>query len=417
MVDISKDVCYIGDTGFDSGGSASLGIWFHRVFNIPLYFKGDNSHLETVNMYSNYDELYNMLEIKQPKLMIIFPNITGKPITQKTYDFMNALYKIREKFDSKIVMLDCTRKGFTYKNKTDNANKEFSDCFQFDAIWSISKADEERYKGSYKEYKYLDINIYQLGNKILENRDRTIGYVTRFVAMKGINRLLTEMTKSTYGNIPYIYLGNDHTPQSLDGKGMRGVPMTVVSFYTSFPENKHPKDCFSMKLSLDDSIVDDKVNIYPRYTIDNIEQVFSKVGLAICPTLARQHSKNISTSLNMPDWWNITNDDNTQIKRDDTYIKRNKDWWGIAMEYVNYEFIDYGIPVMFSRDYCETYDKTMIDSFPELIYNNIEDCLVYCQDNYDNLQQYAIKQREWLSGKLESINKNIEQEIVNLIER
>ena len=87
------------------------------------------------------------------------------------------------------------------------------------------------------------------------------------------------------------------------------------------------------------------------------------------------------------------------------------------MEYVNYEFIDYGIPVMFSRDYCLTYDSTMIEAFPELIYDNLEDCFTYCQNNYENLLKIAPKQKEWLRNKLLDINNKVKEELENILNK
>ena len=82
----------------------------------------------------------------------------------------------------------------------------------------------------------------------------------------------------------------------------------------------------------------------------------------------------------------------------------------------NYELIDYGIPVMFSRDYCNTYDKTMIDEFPELVYDNLEDCLQYVQENYDKLQESTYKQKAWLERKLNTLKSIIENELERLSE-
>ena len=138
-----------------------------------------------------------------------------------------------------------------------------------------------------------------------------------------------------------------------------------------------------------------KCSLYPRFTFQEQDLVYSKIGVAICPTLAREYSEH--------------------LKKDDSYIIKNQKYWEIGMEYSNYELIDYGIPVMFSRDYCNTYDKTMIDEFPELVYDNLEDCLQYVQENYDKLQESAYKQKEWLTNRVNQVNYNLGKMLEELV--
>ena len=394
-LDITKDVCWIGDTGFDGGGSASLGIYFHKIFKMPLYFKGTNQLIDTVTMYNTYDELYSLLKEQRPKVIILFPDISSKVISTKHYKLGNVVNTIKSEFESKLVLIDCTRKGNNLKDQTVEGIQKLGDCFDIDEIWSINEINRERYKDICKDYKCLDINLYCSENIQLTDRERTIGYPTRFVAMKGVLRLLNSMQRQST-KIPYVYLGNDHTVKALKEKGTVGGPMQVVQMFSNYPENKIPKDCFSMKCSVDEPIVEDKINIYPRYNVDDKLKVFSKIGIAVCPSLAKEYSEN--------------------NKKDNSYIEKNKKYWYHAMEYVNYELIDYGIPVMFSRDYCNTYDKTMIDEFPELVYDNLEDCLQYVQKNYDKLQESAYKQKAWLEQKLDTLKSIIESELERLSE-
>ena len=82
---------------------------------------------------------------------------------------------------------------------------------------------------------------------------------------------------------------------------------------------------------------------------------------------------------------------------------------------MNYEFIDYGIPVMFSRDYCLAYDSTMIEAFPELIYDNLGDCFNYYQEDYEKILKVAFKQKEWLRNKLLEVNNRVKEELENIL--
>ena len=170
-------------------------------------------------------------------------------------------------------------------------------------------------------------------------------------------------------------------------------------------KDKTPKEPYSMKYSVSEPLTKNKINIYPRYNFHEKEEVFRKVGVAICPTLARETRKEIKNKVSL--FSNVT----IEKDKDDKYIEKNKKYWPHAMEYVNYEFIDYGIPVMFSRDYCLAYDSTMIEEFPELIYDNLEDCFTYCQNNYENLLKAAPKQKGWLRNKLLDINNKVKEEL------
>ena len=103
------------------------------------------------------------------------------------------------------------------------------------------------------------------------------------------------------------------------------------------------------------------------------------------------------------------------VKQNDKYIEKNMSVLMGAMEYVNYEFIDYGIPVMFSRDYCLAYDSTMIEAFPELIYDNLGDCFNYYQEDYEKILKVAFKQKEWLRNKLLEVNNRVKEELENIL--
>ena len=164
-----------------------------------------------------------------------------------------------------------------------------------------------------------------------------------------------------------------------------------------------------MKCSASEDIEKGKINIYPRYNFYEKEEVFRKVGVAICPTLARETRKEVKSQISLFSNLNIEKD------KYDKYIEKNKKSWIEAMEYVNYEFIDYGIPVMFSRDYCLAYDSIMIEAFPELIYDNLEDCFSYCQKNYEDLLRVAPKQKEWLRNKLLVVNNRVKEELENIL--
>ena len=78
---------------------------------MPLYFKGTNQLIDTVTMYNTYDELYSLLKEQRPKIVILFPDISSKVISTKHYKLGNVVNTIKSEFKSKLVLIDCTRKG------------------------------------------------------------------------------------------------------------------------------------------------------------------------------------------------------------------------------------------------------------------------------------------------------------------
>ena len=57
----------------------------------------------------------------------------------------------------------------------------------------------------------------------------------------------------------------------------------------------------------------------------------------------------------------------------------------------------------------------MIDEFPELVYDNLEDCLQYVQENYDKLQESAHKQKAWLTNRIKQVNDNFSNMLEELV--
>lgn len=225
--------------------------------------------------------------------------------------------------------------------------------------------------------------------------------------LKGVVKFIRSLEKTDYSNVehPYVYLGNDHDVKALESKGIVSGVIYVVNQFAKSIKDKTPKEPYSMKYSVSEPVEKGKINIYPRYNFHEKEEVFRKVGVAICPTLSRETRKEVKSPISLFSNLSIEKD------KDDKYIEKNRSVWIEAMEYVNYEFIDYGIPVMFSRDYCLVYDSTMIEAFPELIYDNLEDCFTYCQENYEKILKSAPKQKEWLRNKLLDINNKVKEEL------
>ena len=408
-----EEVVWIGHDGYDNGGSATLGIEFNKILGIKTLFKSKETKEGQISTYKNLDDLRSLLYEIKPKIILFY--LAPVKDFNEYKNFFDVIFEIQEKLETKIIAVDCTRKGDLIIKNDPKIQEEFSKFFtgKFDYIWSLDGESKDYWKQYTKEYIVIDINLHTLTDKEINNRENTIGYIARFQSFKGINRLIKTLEKTNYSNVehPYVYLGNDHEASTWEKKQKITGPIYVVNQYSKSMKDKTPKEHYSFKTSVSESVTKDKINIYPRYNFYEKEEVFRKVGVAICPTLARETRKEVRSQISL--FSNLSLEKN----KDDKYIDKNKKYWPHAMEYVNYEFIDYGIPVMFSRDYCLVYDSTMIEAFPELIYDNLEDCFTYCQNNYENLLKAAPKQKEWLRNKLLDINKKVKEELKTILNK
>lgn len=409
-----NDVVWTGHDGYDNGGSATLGIEFNKILGIKTLFKDKETKEDIISTYKNIEDLRNILWKIKPKVILFYLAPTKE--FEEYKDFFEVIFEFQNKLKTKIIAIDCTRKGVLIIKNDTQIQEDFKLFFKykFDYIWSFSGESKKYWLQFTKNYKLIDINLYSLTNKEINNKENNIGYIARFHAVKGINKLIKSFESTDYVHVkyPYIYIGNDHDVTVWNNKHKLGGPIYVVNQYAKTIKDKTPKDCYSIKSSILEEITNDKINIYPRYNFHEKEEVFRKIGIAICPTLARETKKDVNHNISL--FPSITNN---KKDKQDKYIEKNKKYWSYSMEYVNYEFIDYGIPVMFSRDYCLTYDPEMINIFPELIYDNLEDCLIYCQNNYETLLKSAPKQKEWLRNKLDSINNIVKKELEELLNK
>ena len=405
-----EDIVWIGNSGQDNSGAFTLGIEFNKVLGIKALFKGKEfSKKGSISTYRDLFDLKILLDELKPKIILLYTGPVKKG--DKIKDFYELIFSYQ--LDTKIILIDCTRYGYLLGRNKEKILEEFDSIFKwkFDYIWHITDSGKEIWSKYTDNYKVIDINLHTLTDREINNRENTIGYIARFQSFKGINRLIKSLEQTDYSNVehPYVYLGNDHNPKTLENKGIVSGAIYIVNQFAKSIKDKTPKEPYSMKCSASEDIEKGKINIYPRYNFYEKEEVFKKVGVAICPTLARETRKEIKSQISLLQNLDIEKD------KDDKYIEKNRSVLMEAMEYVNYEFIDYGIPVMFSRDYCLAYDSTMIEAFPELIYDNLEDCFSYCQENYEDLLRVAPKQKEWLRNKLLEVNNRVKEELENIL--
>ena len=397
-----KDICWIAENGFDDSGASMLPLRMNDIYGINVLFKSTNNpykNTDGIDIYTSYYDLYDKVRELKPKVLFFVLPLFNDRTRKELANFVSTLFLLRRKLGCKVIMIDCSRRGALLGGRDSldkledleqNVIKE-----QFDSIWSITGLSKDNWSRFTKDYKKVDFNIYTIKNKTIENRERTIGYCSRVVLFKGPGRLLRQMVEalSSEPKIPYVYAGANYSIPRWVNKHTFGGDFNMLGILMK--DNKL-KDGYIPIVDYNLPPQIDKCNLYPRFTFQEQDLVYSKIGVAVCPSLAKEYSEN--------------------NKKDNSYIEKNKKYWYHAMEYVNYELIDYGIPVMFSRDYCNTYDSTMIDEFPELVYDNLEDCLQYLQKNYDKLQESAYKQKVWLERKLDTLKSIIESELERLSE-
>ena len=401
MNKIFKDICWIAENGFDDSGASMLPLRMNDMYGINVLFKSTSNpykNTDGIDIYTSYYDLYDKVRKLKPKVLFFVLPLFNDRTRKELANFVSTLFLLRRKLDCKIIMIDCSRRGVLLSGR-DSLDK-LEDLEQnvikerFDSIWSLTGLSKDGWGRFTKDYKKVDFNIYTIKDKTIENRERTIGYCSRVALFKGSGRLLRQMVEAlkTQPKIPYVYAGANYSIPRWFNKHTFGGDFNMLGILM---KDGKLKDSYIPIVDYNLPPQIDKCSLYPRFTLQEQDLVYSKIGVAICPTLAREYSEH--------------------LKKDDSYIIKNQKYWEIGMEYSNYELIDYGIPVMFSRDYCNTYDKTMINEFPELIYDNIEDCLQYVQKNYNKLQESAYKQKEWLTKRVEQVNYNLGKMLEELV--
>ena len=199
-----EEVVWIGHDGYDNGGSATLGIEFNKILGIKTLFKSKETKEGQISTYKNLDDLRSLLYEIKPKIILFY--LAPVKDFNEYKNFFDVIFEIQEKLETKIIAVDCTRKGDLIIKNEPKTQEEFSKFFtgKFDYIWSLDGESKDYWEQYTKKYIVIDINLHTLTDKEINDRENTIGYIARFQSFKGINRLIKSLEKTDYSTLMFI---------------------------------------------------------------------------------------------------------------------------------------------------------------------------------------------------------------------
>lgn len=249
----------------------------------------------------------------------------------------------------------------------------------------------------------IDINSYTFGEykfKPLSEREKLIFTASRFGGFKQTPLFLKYFSKVVneskfFERIPYFFYGLKYTFSGVTGKTI-GEPGLISIFYGDI-KNKILLPEFSVNDGFDSSkIVPNKLNTFTSYNEDDRKN-WENYLVYIYTTMALSKEK--------PD------------KQNQIILDRYKPSFAKAIEYVVYEAIDAGVPVLFSKGLLESALPELLET--EYYYEYVEDIpeiLEKMISNEDDYKKLYDKQRSVLLEKSQQANNSI-IEILNRIKK
>lgn len=378
---LTKDkVCVVIPTGFDGGGTATLGIEYSKL-GYDTYFlnnsKGSSCNVgrNSVNTFKDTEELLTIIE-KYDRIIL------GLYYFRKGRADILDLSQIKKVYPEKeVIYIDCYRGNYSIKKRA----KDILDK-NYDIVWCLSPHIANEYIKLGQKAEVIDFNVYDWRNiEIIESNDldKKIITVGRVAGVKGSINLLREAKLLSESNLTsdfyYIYEGLDYNVNKNGSVSMMPNLLESLVESKSF-SNKKTHDYLMLHGNFnnyDEKLVTNRYNLFPTYNKEEGIQRWKHCKYGLMPYLgAGIHSK--------------------------LSVYSHPECWDIAPEYCVYELSNAGVPILFSEDYAQrigynnsvfVYDK--FDNVPNIIYN-IErtDKAIYDINRKEQIQFFKDKSKE-----------------------
>lgn len=384
----------INSVGFDGGGIAKLGIEYSKL-GFDVYFKNQVQPLQlrpekliNINFYSTTAELSAIIS-KYDR--VIFLTVYDKYLD----DFVATVTTLKSRFSNiEFCYLYCDRNVERLFRLLDYLKKY---NIQFDRYFSINP----NIVNVVPNCEYLNVNaftFYKLKPKSVVARKPIVLTAGRVEGFKGV--------LSYFHNIDVNFLDNEYyyihegARFNFNKSGTISSPPQLLSLFDTTKSPKVPKPEFAFN-EYGDLPIQHKLTIYPSYNPDDIFR-WSDYYAGICCILGTKNKcKRIKSFVESR--WVV--DDAIENKQ----IAKKAKIWNSAIEYVNLEMIDVGLPVLFSRKYSEIigfYDDSLIyDSF-----SDIPNKVNLLRADYDKICQ---RQRAFFVDKWSTVNDTILRTFTN----
>ena len=393
------DIIVVNPAGLDKGGSETLGRQFAELLDCPVVFrlrpKEDYEESGRVHYFRENEDLdrYN------PKLAIInlFDVRKNWFVSKKPEDFVQY-FKDR---NIKTAFVYCIRSN--QARAVLEGNRYLIENCDYVLYYSDSLEDiiEPLNKNTIK----TDINIYNFHEDIkplpLSKRSKIVTTSGRPESIKALPRFLKNLKENISNDIfKELYFVHQGASFKYSRSGKISGAMSIVNLlYNNDLKNKVLDPAFNpveKEFELTDKLQHNKINLFQQYNKDNTKDIWPKMLVNIYPALGK-----------------IKADDGS--KKEERYINRHKKYWSKAMEYVQLEMIDYGVPVLFSKEFLKTYEfgKDLLElDFSYEFYEDIPDILSDILKDKDKYEHIVTKQKEIMTRAQEEINNNF-KELIN----
>lgn len=380
--------CIVNATGFDGGGIAKLGIEYSKL-GFDVYFKDivqlSNVRPKKLDNICFYTSVTELISIISKYDRVIFLTFYDKDLDINISDL--AKVKIKNP-QVEFCYLYCDRnldRLLILREYLKKYNVEFDYYFSINPNISSIVTN----------FRCLNVNAFTFDNVIIKpinDRQPIILTAGRLEAFKGV--------LSYFHSIDVNFLSSEYYYIHEGGRfnfNKTGTVSTPPQLLTLFDTTKSPKQLkseFTFNHYGEEPVLH-KLTIYPAYNPDDINR-WSSYYAGICCILGTKHKcRKVKNFLGTS--WVV--DDLIEQKQ---IIKKSK-LWTDAIEYVNLEMINIGLPVLFSRKYSEIIDfqdeSLIYDSFSDIPYK-----VTKLKDNYEIVTQ---NQRNLFINRWSAINETI----------
>lgn len=393
------DIIVINPSGLDKGGSETLGRQFAELLDCPVIFrlrpKEDYKESGRVRYFRENEDLdrYN------PKLAIInlFDINQGWFASKRPEDFIQY-FKDR---NIKTVFIYCVR------NDRSKAVLEKNRCLikNCDYVLYYSDSLKNIIEPLNKNAIRTDINVYSFHEEIeplsLSERCNIVTTSGRLEAFKALPRFLENLKENISNDVfKDVYFVHQGGVFKTSKSGHISGSLSLVNIL----HNNNLKDkildnrfnCVEKEFRLTDKLQYNKINLFLQYSKDNIKDIWPKLLVNIYPVLGKIKADNGS-------------------KKEERYINAHKEYWSKAMEYVQLEMIDYGTPVLFSKEFLRTYEfgQDLLElDFNYECYEDIPDILSNIIKDKDKYEYITKTQKEIMIRIQKQLNDNF-VELIN----
>lgn len=397
-----EDIIVVNPAGLDRGGSETLGRQFAELLDCPVVFRLRPKEDYEESGRTHYFRENEDLDRYNPKLAIInlFDIRNGWFASKSPEDFMQY-FKDRGIIT---VFVFCIRSNMAKAIIKGNEHL----IKNSDYVLYYSDSLQEEMESLNKNAIKTDINIFNFNESMIplkfEDRLRIVTTAGRVEAIKALPRffrnLKSNINDNIYKDVYFIHQGA-RFKESLETKKISG-PLGLIQLLCDgdlkTKEINKSFNCIEKEFELSDRLEHNKINMLLPYDKENIKDIWPRLLVNIYPVLGKIKADNGS-------------------KKEKNYIDRHKGYWDKSMEYAQLEMIDYGTPVLFSKEFLENYEygQELLDlDFYYECYEDIPDALSKTINDKDKYEYIANSQKEIMMKAQEDINNKFKTLIEDL---